>query len=82
MNINDLWIGMVGKGSPFEKILKGIKDLKDALAGMAIGIDMRFNKLEERLDGIKTQLDDIEEAIEGTEAARLIVTVGVPEEQP
>ncbi len=69
---------MTGKGGPFQQINKKLdslsKDHKEILD--------ELDELQAQLAVIKTQLDRIEDAVSGTQAAHLIVSVGTPEEQP
>lgn len=88
MNLNDLWSGLTGKGGPFGKILKALEGLekdhdqiKSELGQIEIGATQWQQGVSTQLMAIQAQLDRIEEALSGDQAATLIVTVGEPFEQ-
>lgn len=89
MNLNDLWSGLTGKGGPFGKILKALEGLekdhdqiKSELGEIEVGATQWQQGVSTQLMAIQTQLDRIEEALGGGQAASLVITVGTPFEQP
>ena len=81
MNINGLWAVLVGRGSPFDRILKTLRDLECEVNQINTGRTPWQQNVTARLAAIESQLDRIEEAVTGSDAAYLIVEVGTPTEQ-
>lgn len=89
MNINELWSVLTGPSGHLNKVLRALAALKKDHEDIELQLDDIQASLI-RLEvgntpwqtGVKDQLERIEEAVVGTEAARLIVSIGAVEEQP